>query len=228
MRTILTILFTFTTSLGFGQSFNYPSVPGMAPGIDSFIPQGWTILDSAYGDLNKDKQADAALVLQLKDSVPMINNGNDTVFCKPRILLILFRQPANNGYTLAEQNNTFILMNSELYWEDPYQQCSIENGVLSIHIAFMGTGMTSIQYAFRYQQGQFTLIGAEKYYRNRMDAAFENDSYNFLTGKLTSTKGNEQKQTAATTRRTLNVKPLKTFKTFKAPYTWEISKYVFL
>ena len=42
------------------------------------MPISWTILDSAYGDLNKDGIKDAAIILQHKDSVSVINGLQDT------------------------------------------------------------------------------------------------------------------------------------------------------
>ena len=44
-----------------------------------FVPISCSILDNAYGDLNKDGIKDAAIILQHKDSVSVINGLQDTV-----------------------------------------------------------------------------------------------------------------------------------------------------
>ena len=94
------------------------------------MPISWTILDSAYGDLNKDGIKDATIILQHKDSVSVINDLQDTVLTQPRILIILFKNRFESSFALIEQNSSFILKYDNSAMDDPYQEMAIKNGVL--------------------------------------------------------------------------------------------------
>src|SRR5580765_3818971 len=118
MRHLLAFILTIVTGASYGQAFSYPSIKSNGNTIADFTPVGWTILDSAYGDLNKDGLQDAAIVLQHKDSVTLLTN-EDTVLTQPRILLILFKNPGNNGFRLTEQSNSFILKHDNPSMDDP-------------------------------------------------------------------------------------------------------------
>ena len=123
------------------------------------MPISWTILDSAYGDLNKDGIKDATIILQHKDSVSVINDLQDTVLTQPRILIILFKNRFESSFALIEQNSSFILKYDNSAMDDPYQEMAIKNGVLEIkfHLFYnMGSWyVTNSAYKFRYQQHQF-------------------------------------------------------------------------
>jgi|GEM_PF-6236052 len=47
----------------FAQEFTYPRISYTAAKITNFIPDGWTVLAKATGNLNQDNLADEALVL---------------------------------------------------------------------------------------------------------------------------------------------------------------------
>jgi hypothetical protein len=84
--------------------------------------------------------------------------------------------------------------------------------------------VTNTTYKFRYQQGQFVLIGADNSYFHRASHEFENYSYNFVTKKRSLTKGSDAKGTKKTTWQPLKITTLKTLKTFLVPFTWELEK----
>jgi hypothetical protein len=223
-----------TIYLGFsyGQDFSYPSINATGQRIIDFVPTGWTILDSAYGDLNKDGIKDAAIIIQHKDSLSLVNSLEDTVLTQPRMLLILFKKPAENSYELTEQSNSFILKHDNPTMDDPYQELTINNGILEVkfHLFYnMGSWyVTNAVYKFRYKQGQFVLIGADNSSFHRATHDFEDYSYNFLTKKRALTKGNDNKGTKKTDWKPLNISTLKTLKTFKEPFTWEVEPDIYL
>jgi hypothetical protein len=232
MRRLLTIIFLVKIGFVFGQDFSYPSINKQGKDINSFIPKDWTLLDSTKGDLNKDNHKDLALIVQHKDSITIINNDNDTVLTQPRILIILFYNQATNQYQLAEQSISFILNHDNPNMEDPYEDISIYNGVLKIdfHI-FMnmgGWGMSNNSYKFRYQDNEFVLIGADDNYVNRGSGETEDRSYNFLTKKVKVATGTIESDKQKIVRRTIDLKELKTIKTFKQPFTWEVEKDYYL
>jgi hypothetical protein len=224
----LTIYF----SVSYGQNFTYPSIKTAGQSIIDFVPSGWTILDSAYGDLNKDGIKDAAIVIQHKDSISLVNSLGDTVLTQPRILLVLFKKSSDKSFQLVEQSNSFILKHDNSAMDDPYQELAINNGILEITFnLFYNMGswyVTNAVYKFRYQKSQFVLIGADNSSFHRATHDFEDYSYNFLTKKRALTKGNDNKATEKTTWKSLNISEFKTLKTFHEPFTWEVEKDMYL
>jgi hypothetical protein len=235
MRQLLTTIFLLTFGIVFGQDFSYPSINNQGKDIDSFIPNGWKLLDSTQGDLNKDNQNDLVLIIQHKDSIRIIKNNfdyNDTVLAQPRILIILFHNQTTNQYQLVEQSNSFIFNHDNPNMEEPYQDISIFNGVLKIDFQiFMnmgGWGISNNSYKFRYQDNQFVLIGADYYSVNRGSGDTEYRSYNFLSKKLRVATGKIESDMHKIVWRTIDLKEFKTLKTFKHPLTWEVEKDFYL
>ena len=105
------------------------------------------------------------IIVQYTDSIRLVNNNEDTVLTQPRILLILFKSTSNNNYDLKEQSNSFILKHDNSVIDDPYQENSINKGILKIdfHLFYnMGSWYTtSSAYKFRYDGKTFILIGAD-------------------------------------------------------------------
>ena len=119
------------------------------------MPISCSILDNAYGDLNKDGIKDAAIILQHKDSVSVINGLQDTVLTQPRILIILFKNRFDSSFALIEQRSSFILKHDNSAMDVPYQEMVIKNGVLEIkfHLFYKMDSwfVTKCAYKFRYQ-----------------------------------------------------------------------------
>ena len=232
MRQFLIFILTICFGVSHGQNFSYPSIKTTGQSIIDFVPTGWTILDSAYGDLNYDGVKDAAIVIQHRDSVLLLNSLGDTVFTKPRVLLVLFKKPSENCFQLVEQSNSFILKHDNPAMDDPYQELAVNKGILEIKFHFfynMGSWyVTNAVYKFRFQQGQLVLIGADNSSFHRATHDFEDYSYNFLTKKRALTKGNDNKGTKKTTWKPLNISQLKTLKTISEPFTWEVEKDFYL
>ena len=226
MRHTLIFILTILFHGSYGQTFLYPVIKSNGQSIVDFIPAGWTVLDSAFGDLNKDGVKDAAIILQHKDSVSLVNSSEDTVMTQPRILLLILKNPADNKLSLIEQSNSFILKHDNSIMDDPYQGILIDKGILKIdfHLFYnMGSWYsTSSTYKFRYDGKEFKLIGADYSTIHRATLDYEDYSYNFLTKKRSYSKGNDQSDTKKTTLKTLALTSLKTLKTFKEPYSWEI------
>jgi hypothetical protein len=226
MRYTLIFILTILFNVSYGQTFLYPAINLNGQSIVDFIPVGWAILDSAYGDLNNDGLKDAVIILQHKDSVSLVNSTEDTVLTQPRILLLLFKNTANSKFSLIEQSNSFILKHDNSIMDDPYQGIAIDKGVLKIdfHLFYnMGSWYTtSSTYKFRYEGKEFILIGVDLSTIHRGTLDYEDYSFNFLTKRRSYIKGNEEKGTQKTTLKSFALTSLKTFKTFKEPYSWEI------
>lgn len=232
LRLLFLLISTFFYGLGFGQHFSYPVINKTGQTLADFVPKGWRMLDSAKGDLNKDDHEDAALIIQLKDSVSLTNSEGDTVLTQPRILLILFRNASDNGYSVIEQSNTFILRHEQENMDDPYQKMKIDKGALKLDfMLFYSMGswfITSSSYLFRYNGSAFILIGAELHIIHRATLEFDEYSYNFLTRKRIYTKGDDKKGTKKTSTSSFILQTPKTLKTFAQPFTWEFEKDIIL
>ena len=230
MRLNLTFILLLTSLLLRGQSFTYPIIKTTGQTLSDFVPNSWTKIDSAFGDLNKDGVKDAAIIIQSRDSVSLVNSLGDTVLTQPRILLILFKNPIASNFYLKEQSNSFILRNDNPEREDPFQEVKVENGILKISFQlFYSIGswyITNSTYKFRFQNNQFYLIGADYSSFQRATHDSQEYSYNFLTKKRSLTKGNDKRN--KTTWKPLNLNGLKTFETFPQPFTWDIEEEVSL
>lgn len=235
MRQLLTFIFTFSTAVACGQTFSYPSIAQTGHSINEFIPAGWVVLKSAWGDLNNDKAADAAIVLQYKDSIlwekdPAIG---DTVLTQPRILLLLFNDPRDSSYRLVEQSNSFILLHDEPRMDDPFQEIQIINNTLEIGFYIFynwgGSSVINTTYKFRFRENNFLLIGADYSSFHRVTHDYENYSFNFLTKKRKLEKGNDNEEGSKKTywKSFPRLAPM-TLRAFKQPFTWKVEKDFFL
>jgi hypothetical protein len=236
LKLLTTIFFILTFGPTFGQMFSYPTIKSNGNSTADFVPAGWTTIDSAIGDLNSDNLDDLALILQHSDSVTLIkieDDYSDTVRTQSRILVVAFRNVITKQYDLVEQSNTFILNHDNPIMDEPFQDISISSGVLKIDFRIwlsMGSWETSNNsYKFRYQDNDFKLIGADFNSANRGSGETEDRSYNFLTKKVKVTKGNfSTDKKHKPLLRSFNSAELKTFKTFKEPFTYEVEKDFYL
>jgi hypothetical protein len=228
VRPFLVILFLLNEALSFGQNFVFPNITKNGKFIKDFIPSGWTILDSATGDLNNDNQFDVAVILQHIDSALIIEKDDDiedSVLTQPRILILLFKNTTNNLFHLTQQSNTFIPSHDDQFADDPYQSISIKKGILQINFYWYptsGNWFNSNNYKFRYQGKKFFLIGADYEESNKATHDFNRYSYNFLTNKRILTKGNWDRKTSKSETKVLESGNLKSLEALKRPYNWEV------
>jgi hypothetical protein len=91
-------------------------------------------------------------------------------------------------------------------------------------------GTSQSSYKFRYINGEFALIGADKKEFMRNSGEMEVRSYNFLTNKMSVTTGDEfdEKVKKKVKWKIYKVGKLKTFRTFVKPFDWEIEQDYFL
>jgi len=232
MRFTLTTLFSLVFLISFGQNFKYPTIIKSGKQAIDFIPKGWTILDSAQGDLNKDGLADKAIILQTQNKYTLENDEQEQVETQPRILVILFKDPLQNGYKVVCQSNSFIPKEDHPNMDEVYQTISVEKGILNIKLQqFYTIGswyLTNISYKFRFQNNSFALIGADHYSMHRASLDFEEHSYNFLTRKRVVTKGNANKAAKKSSSSTITFTELKTLDSLKKAFDWAVEEDVYL
>lgn len=213
------------------KSCDYPSIARSGSTIGDFVPKGFKIVKSATGDLNGDKRPDAVLGL-IGTSAKFINKnenlGSDEFDTNPRILAVLFRNP-DKSYSLKEQSNTFIISPYSPVSDEPFEDLTIEDGVIKIDFLLWqsagGWGTTRASYKFRYAGNEFQLIGADRMDLQRNTGETEHRSYNFLTRRVKVSKGNtEMEKPETVTWETLKPGKLKTLNTFPVPFEWEVTK----
>lgn len=243
MNKLSIILFIFV-SLGsfqhvFSQDFNrpknsdYPNLPKSGKSINDFVPKDWETVGKAQGDLNGDKIEDSALVIKANLSKFLNKNdglGSNPFDTNPRILVILFQD--QDGYRIAKQSNTFIVAPDSPTQLEPFQELRIKNGVLELRFELFSSAgswsMTSSSYRFKFLNGEFVLIGADKTDSMRNSGEMESRSYNFLTSRLKVSTGNFSSDREKVRWRTYRLKKLKTLDTFKAPFSWKIESDYYL
>lgn len=233
---LIILAFTFLFEIAYSSEFTYPQINLQGKDIKGFIPNGWSLMDSTSGDLNKDLLNDLVLVIQHNESVKLVKDDsydNEGVLTQPRILIILFYNPSTNQFQLAEQSNSFILDHHDPNMEDPYSDVSIKSGVLQIDFQiFMNMGSwstTSGSYKFRYQdKKEFALIGAEYTEVHRGSGEMSSRSYNFITQKAKVSTGSVHDDYLKDVWHKIQIDGFKTLKTFIRPFSWEVEKGFFI
>jgi hypothetical protein len=242
MRTVLIMLLWFGYETVAAQQFSYPAIKASAATMHSFVPAGWMLLDSITGDLNNDKHADLAFVIQHKDSVALLESksGSHTgqqigVITQPRILIIAFFNILTRQYDVVMQNDPFILCHDDAALDDPFVGMSITKGVMKMnfHLLDSKTSWVTINtfYSFQYRDSAFVLTGADYITLQRMTGETEARHYNFVDKKEEMITGGNVGDTPSkgnTQLKRIDITPLKTFKTFTRPFTWQVEKDIYL
>jgi hypothetical protein len=230
------LLLNFVAAFGQEDDFrlptasDYPPLRKEADNCENFAPKNWEIVGKASGDLNKDRTPDCVLVIKGRDAKFHNKNdglGTDIYDTNPRMLVIAFKNAAKNLYELARQSNSFIVIPESPTMSEPFQEAAIKNGVLQLSFEQWSSAgswsMAQMSYKFRFQNGDFVLIGADKTESMRNTGEMEIRSYNFLTKKVRVENGNFSSDKKGKVRwKTFKLDKLKTFDTFKAPFSWEI------
>lgn len=99
-------------------------IVGQSADIKSFIPAGYSILDSASGDLNRDRLKDYVLILKVDEE----EEHADTT--RP---LLLLAGTAKDQYQLVARNDSVVLCKScGGVFGDPYAGITVKNNFFSI------------------------------------------------------------------------------------------------
>ena len=166
-----------------------------------FVPQGWTVLETATGDLNRDGKIDAALIIQQNNPNNIKSHeglGSDRLNLNPRKLLVLFQTA--QGYQLITENDSLPTENDEESpcLADPLEDggLSITKGLLKINLHYwLSCGswyVTNNSYTFRYQNNNLSLIGFDSNDFHRASGDITERSINFSTSKVKTTTGKNE------------------------------------
>lgn len=191
----IALLLVLSAAAAQAQPIDYPVVPETGATIEDFVPDGWHLLDSASGDLNKDAMHDIVIVIEADTSVHEIegsgDEGGDDVASwegPPRVLAVLFKQ--KGGYRRSVQSNSFVLRAHEGVNFDPWSHIAVDRGSVVVHFYTGGWWRWAGNYRFRFQNSGWFLIGATNLGYHSGSGEMESYDYNLLTGDVEITTGN--------------------------------------
>lgn len=229
MRTRLITLLLFCCSAAYAQSFKYPALIPQGKTIKSLIPAQWKVIDSVYGDLNNDKVDDLALIYEfyaaVKENRAYGDNTTEliTEIQRPRMLAIYFKSGRN--YKLVTQNNNFILRSEEGgSMGDPLRPLVITDNVLNLAFEGGANWRWKLNYSFKYQDKDWQLTKASNYAYHSGSGDMNSKKYDFINKKRIITIGKITNKDSGNEiiEQNLTFKTLRTFSSFKKPWTWEL------
>ena len=197
--------------------------------LEEMIPNEWTLLDSAMGDLNQDGISDLVFAIQNTDPQNIELNeglGIDTIDLNPRMLAIYFGTKSG-GFKKKLVSEHFIILRDLPTMDEPFEGFGIsEEGVLDINFRFWFSAgswsMSNHTYRFRYQNNEFALIGYDSAEAHRASGETTDYSINFLTQKMKITKGSFSKDDPETVEwKEFDLEKLLTIKSLKKPFELE-------
>lgn len=149
--------------------------------LSNFIPEGYTLFEKYFGDLNKDGVKDYVLIIKKTDTANIVTNRfNKKIDRNRRGIMVLFKN--KKGYQLADKNlNCFSSENEDggVYFP-PELWIEIRNNKLYVHYGHGRYGYW--KYTFRFQNSNLELIGYDSS-SNRGPITITETSINFLTRK---------------------------------------------
>ncbi|ATP56870.1 hypothetical protein CPT03_10460 [Pedobacter ginsengisoli] len=235
MKIGLITLLLFCGTATFAQSFKYPILNPQGKTIKSLIPAQWKVIDSVYGDLNNDKVEDLALIYEfyaaVKENRAYGDNTTEliTEIQRPRILAVYFK--SGRSYKLVTQNNNFILRSEEGgSMGDPLRPLAITDNVLNLAFEGGANWRWKLNYSFKYQDKDWQLTKASNYSYHSGSGDMNSKRYDFVNKKriITIGKINNKDSGNEIIEQNLTFKTLRTFSSFKKPWTWELGPDEFL
>ena len=157
------------------------------------VPTGW-YTHEATGDLNKDGIADLAIIAtpDFKEHLHKREDGYVFNFNQP--ILAVYWGNANGSYNLYKQYAHIIPHPDSEYIFYEYILYITDRNVLQIGystFASAGSGDTGgPTFTFRFQNGDFELIGYDDTWHSRMTGEAHEESFNFSTYKKAVTTSN--------------------------------------
>lgn len=224
--------------VGFAQkTFLFPKVKPTGSSVAQLTPNNWTVIETTTGDLNGDGSDDVAVIYEsdkITDEARTYGDNNSEIIKetqKPRILAIYFKDKVTGSYRLSTQNNDFILRSEEGgKLGDPLNQIGIKDQQLYLRFQGGAEWRWEMGYTFKFENKDWFLTSAINLYFNQNTGDMTERVYDFKTRELFTTVGNLHRRDVANrkTSEVLYFSQLRTFKTFKKPWAWEIMPNVYL
>ncbi|MGI9580591.1 hypothetical protein ACR1PO_05170 [Chryseobacterium sp. RRHN12] len=147
------------------------------------VPKGYNKIAEAKGDLDKDGKEETILVFDTNIKASDERNLEGTADYK-RVFYILRNE--NGTLTVWKENSTVLFSSGTgFYPSDNILELSIKNNSLHIGQTFFTNSRHTQKYkhTFRFQNGDFYLIGSHDHFEDTCDFSFTNE-INFSTGKV--------------------------------------------
>lgn len=189
----ISALFLGSTSYATNQNNGRPTLAKRGESIEKIVPEGWAYAHEK-GDLNKDGIEDIILIAQpnYREKISTRDDGYEYNY-NPNILAIYFGTESE-GYKIFKMWDNVIPTEEDEYTKYESYLKITDKGVFDIIVNFFaiaGTyGTSNTTYKFRFQSGDFFLIGKEISGFSRSSGESSVVSYNFLTAKKCTTTGN--------------------------------------
>lgn len=157
----------------------------------AWVPEGWTLLQQAVGDLDNDSRPDVVLVLE--EANPLNRKRNDSMGpaelnLNPRRLLVLLN--GETGYRPVLSVDHFLPSEGDEQTpclDDPLGMggVKVDEGLLEISLEYwLSCGSYVVDnhfFTFRYEEDRFRLIGVHISSFTRSSGELEERSIDFLT-----------------------------------------------
>ncbi|RLJ34409.1 hypothetical protein CLU97_3917 [Chryseobacterium sp. 7] len=147
------------------------------------VPKGYTQIAEATGDLDKDGTDELVLIFNTNIKASDDRNLEGTTDYK-RVFYILKKE--NNGLKIWKENSDILFSSGTgFYPSDNTLEVTIKNNSFRINQSFFTNSRHTQQYkhTFRFQNGDFYLIGSLDHFEDTCDFSFTNE-INFSTGKV--------------------------------------------
>jgi len=158
-------------------------VPESADTPAKFVPRGWRLEDETLKevDLNGDGKLDAAFV---------ISNGGATDPNVVKHVLVLALRVSDSKLHVSVVNDAAVLDGDEGgVFGDPFQGLSVERGVVAIQHYGGSRDRWSFTHKYRFQNGQWELIGLEVGSTDTLDLEhYDDQDINLSTGLANAKK----------------------------------------
>ncbi|WP_293741957.1 hypothetical protein [uncultured Pedobacter sp.] len=219
------------------KTFTFPKIKTQGTSIEQVTPFNWTAINQAHGDLNNDGSDDLAVIFEYDKTINetrAYGDNNSSIIKetqKPRILAIFFKDQSTGALTLSIQNNDFILRSEEGgKLGDPLQQIAVKDQQLYLRFQGGSEWRWELGYTFKFENKDWFLTSAINLYFNQNTGDMTERVYDFRTRELFTTVGNLHRRDIANrkTSEVLYFSQLRTFRTFKKPWAWEIMPNVYL
>ena len=188
MKTILINMMLCLCAIG----LNAQALKQQGKTVEQIVPEGWEHKE-AKGDLNKDGIKDLVVLTKpnFKENMMTRDDGYEYNF-NPYILAIYFGQAGGDFQQWKQYENLFE-PDSEWTTNDVDVEIT-ERGTLNISTSFFASagsyGTNNTKYTFRFQNGDFYLIGKESTDMMRNTGEMTTVSENYLTWKRQTIKDN--------------------------------------
>lgn len=190
---MMSLFFALTSSPMSAQTSKKNQLAKEGYSIKEIVPNGWEV-QYEKGDLNKDGIEDLVLVVLPNDPahIKTRDDGYQYNF-NPKFLAVYFGS-SSGLYKRFKVWSKAIPGQEDEYTTTEAEIAITPKGVMDIRVSYwssMGTADTGgTTYRYRFQSGDFYLIGEESGWFNRMTGEGERVSINYLTGQKNVTTGN--------------------------------------